>query len=116
MMSNKWISHYNENNSTSTGQMICLRHVFKIRTFRKEVDGRASYTVVFESDILGNNGHVTWQYTDRLHANEVIMRIVAGVEDIEYIPVNHQAICDSRLYIDLIRGFEGGKHNRATVL
>lgn len=111
-MGNQWISHFNENNSTSTGQMICLRHVFKIRTFRKDADGRTSYLVVFESDVLGNNGNVTWQYNSRTDAEEVIMRIVAGVEDIEFSVESETSIRNSRLFIDLVRGFDGGKNNR----
>lgn len=110
MMSDKWISHYNENNAT--GQMICLRHVFKIRTFRKETDGRTAYMVVFESDILGNNGNVTWQYASKDDAEEVIMRIVAGVEELELSASNYDTIKSSRLFVDMMRGFDGGKVNR----
>lgn len=92
--------------------MICLRHVFKIRTFRKDVDGRTTYIVVFESDVLGNNGNVTWQYNCRADADEVILRIVAGVEDIEFSTESMSAIKSSRLYVDLIRGFDGVKPSR----
>lgn len=112
-MSNQWISHYNENNQNPTGQMICLRHVFKIRTFRKDVDGRTSYLVVFESDVLGNNGNVTWQYNSRNDAEEVIMRIVAGVQELELSTDSTADIRKSRLFTDLVRGFDAGKPNRS---
>ena len=104
-MSDKWISHYGESNSSSTGQMICLRHIFKIRTYRKDSDTRASYVVVFEPDVLGNSGNVQWQYNSLVDAEDVILRIVAIIEGITFEELNYERIKSSRLYVDLIRGF-----------
>jgi hypothetical protein len=107
MMSNKWISHYNENNSNSTGQMICLRHVFKIRTFRKEADKRTLYVIAFENDVMGNNSNVAWQYNSRNEAEDMILRIVAGVEGFDFEKDDCEKLKTSKLYLDLTRGFDG---------
>lgn len=112
MTTNTWISHYTENNSNSTGQMICLRYVFKIRTFIKETDHKAMYSIVFEGDISGSNGTVTWQYNSRAEAELTIMKVVACVEEIEWKVDNIEQIRTSQLYIDLMRGFDGGKPTR----
>lgn len=113
MKSTQWISHFSESNANPTGHMICLRHVFKIRTFIKEAGGRTQFTVAFESDVLGNNGNVTWQYSNRADAEEVIMRIVAGIEEVSFVADNIPSIRKSQLFIDLIKGFDGGKLSKS---
>lgn len=93
--------------------MINLRYVFKIRTFKKEHEGRWAYTIVFEGDVNGSNGTVTWQYPSKQEAEVTILRVVANAEGIEWIDGTAERLKSSQLYIDLMRGFDGGKPTRS---
>lgn len=96
-MSSLWVSH----SSDSTGQLIALEKVVKIRTFKQNKDGRLLYRMVFETDI-SSSSTTTWDFAQKEQALDTIARIVQLVD----ASVTAGTIQESVIYGDLARGFE----------
>lgn len=94
-MSAYWVSHCSE----STGQMVALNKVFKIRTFKQRKENATVFRIVFEMDHVTSNNHVTWEFVDRATAINAVKRIV------KTIVVDATEVADNQLFIDLIKGF-----------
>lgn len=96
-MSSLWVSH----SSDSTGQLIALEKVVKIRTFKQIKDGRLLYRMVFETDMAASST-TTWDFAKKEQALETIARIVSLIDSTALKDRLHESV----IYIDLARGFE----------
>lgn len=94
-MSSLWVSH----SSDSTGQMIALDKVVKIRTFKQHKDGRVIYRMVFETT-YSVSAQVTWDFALKEAALRTIERIAQLVDG------NNPDAKDSQIYKDLAKGFD----------
>lgn len=94
-MSSLWVSH----SSDSTGQMIALDKVVKIRTFKQNKDGRVIYRMVFETT-YSVASQVTWDFGLRESALNTVERIAVLVT-----PGNADPR-ETQIYKDLAKGFD----------
>lgn len=94
-MSSLWVSH----SSDSTGQMIALDKVVKIRTFKQNKDSRIIYRMVFETT-YSVAAQVTWDFGLRDSALQTVERIAQLVE-----PGNADPR-ETQIYKDLAKGFD----------
>lgn len=94
-MSSLWVSH----SSDSTGQMIALDKVVKIRTFKQTKDGRVLYRMVFETT-YSVNAQVTWDFALKESALLTVERIAKMVE------VGTSDPKETLIYKDLAKGFD----------
>lgn len=94
-MSSLWVSH----SSDSTGQMIALDKVVKIRTFKQTKDGRVIYRIVFETT-TSVAAQVTWDFGLKGSALQTVERIAVLVESGNADPK------DTQIYKDLAKGFD----------
>lgn len=104
-MKHKWISYYSDVNSVSTGQMLCLSRVCKIRTFTKNNDRGITYNIVFEGDSFKSGDFAVWQYLDLEKAEQAILDIVSIVEDIELTDSGITVVKNTQLYQNMMKGF-----------
>ncbi len=93
-MSSLWVSH----SSDSTGQMIALDKVVKIRTFRHTKEGRTVYRIVFETEVQSIT-QVTWDFVHKENALRTIERIV------NLIDPTCSDVTEAIIYKDLTKGF-----------
>lgn len=94
-MSSLWVSH----SSDSTGQMIALDKVFKIRTFKQHKDGRTLFRIVFETT-FATSSQITWDFALKEAALATITRIATIVDPLAANPN------ETQIYTDLARGFD----------
>lgn len=94
-MSSLWVSH----SSDSTGQMIALDKVIKIRTFKQNKDGRTLYRMVFETEVQSIS-QVSWDFVYKENALKIIERIVKLIDPSNDDPTG------SQIFKDLAKGFE----------
>lgn len=94
-MSSLWVSH----SSDSTGQMIALDKVVKIRTFKQTKDSRVIYRMVFETT-YSVAAQVTWDFCLKESALITVERISALVNIGTLDPK------ETQIYKDLAKGFD----------
>ena len=94
-MSSLWVSH----SSDSTGQMIALDKVVKIRTFKQNKDGRVLYRIVFETT-HSVAAQVTWDFGVKDSALQTVTRIAMLIEAGNSDPK------ETQIYKDLAKGFD----------
>lgn len=94
-MSSLWVSH----SSDSTGQMIALDKVIKIRTFKQNKESRTIYRMIFETDVQ-SNPQVSWDFVYKESAIKIIERIVRLIDPSNEDPTG------SQIFKDLAKGFE----------
>lgn len=94
-MSSLWVSH----SSDSTGQMIALDKVIKIRTFKQTKDGRTIYRMVFETTYTPA-AQVTWDFGLKALALQTVERIAVLVGSGDENPI------ETQIYKDLAKGFD----------
>lgn len=94
-MSSLWVSH----SSDSTGQMIALDKVVKIRTFKQHKDGRVVFRMIFETT-YSITAQVTWDFALKEVALRTVERIAKLVDGSEQDPK------ETQIYKDLAKGFD----------
>ena len=94
-MSSLWVSH----SSDSTGQMVALDKVIKIRTFKQNKESRTIYRMIFETDVQ-SNPQVAWDFVYKESALKIIERIVRLIDPSNEDPTG------SQIFKDLAKGFE----------
>lgn len=93
-MSSLWVSH----SSDSTGQMIALDKVVKIRTFKQTKDGRVIYRIVFETTHTVAP-QVTWDFGLKESA-------LCTVDRIAILVTGNSDPKETQIYRDLAKGFD----------
>lgn len=104
-MSDKWISHYSEIGSSSTGQAINIRHIHKIRTFVRSQGTATVFSIAFDRGTDSKETSTQWSYSTLEEALSALAHVVCAVEGIEDVVENYQTLVEHKTFRDLAKGF-----------
>lgn len=104
-MSDKWISHYSESGSSSTGTAINIRHIHKIRTFVRDNSSKTVFSIAFDRGTDSKETSTTWSYLTIEEALAALAHIVCTMEEIEDVVENYETLVGNKTFKDLAKGF-----------
>lgn len=104
-MSDKWISHYSESGSSSTGTAINIRHIHKIRTFVRDNSTKTVFSIAFDRGTDSKETSTTWSYLTIDEALSALAHIVCAMEEIEDVVENYQTLVGNKTFRELAKGF-----------
>lgn len=105
-MSDKWISHFSESGSSSTGMAINIAHIHKIRTFVRDNGSKTVFSIAFDRGTDSKENSTSWNFNTLDEALEALAYIVCAIEN---VVGNYEMLVGNKTFKNLAKGFNTKK-------